>query len=675
MRVAVCLAQVPFVRGGAELLSERLVEELRERGHEAELVTVPFKWYPGERVLTQAFLWRLLDLEEADGRPVERVIATKFPSYGVRHPNKVVWLVHQFRQAYELDRTDLGQFDESPEGRALRRAVHRFDRVALGEAQKLYAISQNVAGRLERSTGLAAEVLLPPPQELAYRCDEYGDFVLSVGRLDRAKRVDLLLEALAVRPSLRAVIAGDGPDRDRLEELARTHGLDGRAVFAGRVSDDELTDLYARCLAVYYAPVDEDFGFVPYEAFLAEKPVVTTTDAGGPLEVVQDRRNGLVCEPAAAPLAEACSWLGANDDTREGVGAGRPPGRGAALVGPRDRAAARMRVAYYSPLPPERSGVADYSAMLLPELEQRLEIDVVRRGARRRARRAARHADLALYHVGNDPERHWWIVEELRRRPGVVVLHDFVLHHLIAGMTVGRGDANGYLDAMQREAGPVGRMLAHGVIDGLLPPVWERHAHEYPLTGEVLSSATGVIVHSAYVERRVREHGYAGPVWRIPLAAWPMPAEMPDAGLPPGRLVVGSFGHLNPAKRVPQLLDGFALLRERVPEALLLLVGSVAPGVEFAGSRRRAPLRLRAGGPPLVAARGDRHLRQPPLPDDGRDLRNRSSRAGGRPAAGRQRRRLVLGATGRGRAEGSRRRRRGRGSRRPPDAPGRGRRA
>jgi glycosyltransferase involved in cell wall biosynthesis len=240
-----------------------------------------------------------------------------------------------------------------------------------------------------------------------------------------------------------------------------------------------------------------------------------------------------------------------------------------------------MRVAYYSPLPPERSGVADYSAMLLPELEQRLEVEVIHRGARRRGRRVARRADLALYHVGNDPERHWWIVEELRRRPGVVVLHDFVLHHLIAGITVGRGDANGYLDAMQREGGPVGRMLAHGVIDGLLPPVWERHAHEYPLTGEVLSSATGVIVHSAYVERRVREHGYAGPVWRIPLAAWPMPAELPDAGLPPGRLVVGSFGHLNPAKRVPQLLDGFALLRERVPKALLLLVGSVAPGVEF----------------------------------------------------------------------------------------------
>jgi glycosyltransferase involved in cell wall biosynthesis len=240
-----------------------------------------------------------------------------------------------------------------------------------------------------------------------------------------------------------------------------------------------------------------------------------------------------------------------------------------------------LRVAYYSPLPPERSGIADYSAMLLPELRRRLDVEVVRRSARRRGRRAAERCDLALYHVGNDPEHHWWIVEELQGRPGIVVLHDFVLHHLIAGMTFGRRDADGYLDAMQREAGAVGRMLAHGVIDGLLPALWESRAHEFPLTGEVLGSATGVIVHSQYVERRLRERGYAGPVWRIPLAAWPLPSEVPEAGLPRDRLIVGSFGHLNPAKRMPQLLEGFALLRKRVPEALLLLVGSVAPGVQL----------------------------------------------------------------------------------------------
>ncbi len=283
--------------------------ELRGRGHETDLVTVPFKWYPGERVLSQAFLWRLLDLTEADGRAIELVIATKFPSYAVRHPNKVVWLLHQFRQAYELDRTELGQFGESSEDRATRRAVQRLDRVALGEARKVFATSRNVAERLKRGTGIEAEVMPHPPQELPYRTESYDDFVLSVGRLDRAKRHELLLEALAADSTLRCVIVGEGPDRGRLEEVARRRGLDGRARFAGRVDEEELAGLYARCLAVYYAPVDEDFGMVPYEAFLSEKPVVTTTDSGGPLEVVADRRTGLVCEPRAAALAEACSWL------------------------------------------------------------------------------------------------------------------------------------------------------------------------------------------------------------------------------------------------------------------------------------------------------------------------------------------------------------------------------
>ena len=267
-----CAPQVPFARGGAEIFADTLVDELRERGHEADLVTVPYKWYPGERVLSQAFLWRLLDLSESDGRPIELVIATKFPSYAVRHPNKVVWLLHQFRQAYELDRTELGQFGESAEDRATRRAVQKLDKVALGEARKLFATSRNVADRVQRSTGLEAEVMPHPPQALPYRTESYEDFVLSVGRLDRAKRHELLLDALAADSSLQCVIVGDGPDRERLESVAQQHGLDGRARFAGRVDEQELADLYARCLAVYYAPVDEDFGMVPYEAFLSRSP-------------------------------------------------------------------------------------------------------------------------------------------------------------------------------------------------------------------------------------------------------------------------------------------------------------------------------------------------------------------------------------------------------------------
>ncbi len=320
MRIAVCRPQVPFEWGGAEIVADDLARELRARGYDADVVSMPFKWYPGERVLSQALLWRLADLTEADGRSIDLVVATKFPSYCVRHPNKVVWLLHQFRQAYELDRTELGQFSESARDRALRRSVQRLDQVCLGEARKVFATSRNVAGRLERSTGIEAEVLPHPPQPLAYHCDAYGDFVLSVGRLDRAKRVDLMLDALAADGSLRGVVAGDGPDRARLEEVARRHGLDGRVTFAGRVDDEELADLYARCLAVYYAPVDEDFGMVPYEAFLSEKPVVTTTDAGGPLEIVEDGATGLVCEARADALATACAWLRDHEDEARRLG-------------------------------------------------------------------------------------------------------------------------------------------------------------------------------------------------------------------------------------------------------------------------------------------------------------------------------------------------------------------
>ena len=229
-----------------------------------------------------------------------------------------------------------------------------------------------------------------------------------------------------------------------------------------------------------------------------------------------------------------------------------------------------MKAAYYSPLPPSRSGVADYSALLLPELSTRVEIEVARPGRFRRRP----SADVLLYHVGNDPDAHGWIAKELERRPGVVALHEFVLHHLVAGLTLARGDARGYLDAMERGHGLAGRLLAYGVIDNRIPPLWESRPEAFPLAGDVLRSATGLVVHSTFVEDRAREAGFAGPVWRIPHPAWPLP-EIAPAGLGDGP-IVGCFGHLNESKRIPQLLAAFERVRASDPAARLLLVGALS---------------------------------------------------------------------------------------------------
>jgi glycosyltransferase involved in cell wall biosynthesis len=244
-----------------------------------------------------------------------------------------------------------------------------------------------------------------------------------------------------------------------------------------------------------------------------------------------------------------------------------------------------MRVAYLSPLPPERSGIADYSALLLPELTKRIGVHVVRRG-----RRPPKDADVVLYHIGNDPTLHGWIYERLHERPGLVVLHDFVVHHLIAGLTLGRGDGGSYLAALEREAGIAGRLMAHGVIDGSLAPLWDIAPERFPLVREILPFAEGLIVHSRYVEALVRARGYERPVWRIPHPAWPVPAR-PRLELYPGRYpVVGAFGHLNARKRLNTLLDGFAQLRRTHPAALLVLAGSVADGGELRARLREYAL-------------------------------------------------------------------------------------
>ncbi len=309
-RILICTPQVPFVRGGAEYLAEGLRDALREHGHTADLVSLPFVWHPVEQALQSALVWRLLQLTHVDDVAVDQVICTKFPSYIVQHPHKVVWLVHQLRQAYDWYGTPMSDMVNIPAHRNARAALLTMDRRALSEARACYTISHNVSQRLHRYNGLDSHVLYPPSRYASrLYAGNYGDYILSCSRLDQAKRIDLLLHALAHARHARAIIAGTGADQPRLVQLAQRLDLGERVQFLGFVDEATLVRLYAEARAVYYAPLDEDYGFATVEACAAARPVLTTEDAGGVLEFVTDGVNGYVLPPDPAALAARIELL------------------------------------------------------------------------------------------------------------------------------------------------------------------------------------------------------------------------------------------------------------------------------------------------------------------------------------------------------------------------------
>ncbi len=310
-RIVVCGVQTLYVRGGAELLVDSLVDALRERDHQVDVVNLPYVDVPRHHILYGYLAWRMLNLQAVHGRSIDMVIPTKSPSYAVSHPNKVVWLVHQHRQAYELFGTRYSDMHLRPDGRLFAGLVRRLDAWSLGSARRLCSISRTTAERAQRYNGLQVQPVYPPPRLAArLRPGEDGDYVLAPGRFEPIKRFGLIVQAMAqVKGPLRLLIAGDGMERPLLDALVERHGLQGRVTFLGRVTDDELIDLYAGCLGVVYPPYEEDYGYVTVEAFLARKPVVSVTDSGGVMEFLQDGVNGFVAEPTPAALAAALDRL------------------------------------------------------------------------------------------------------------------------------------------------------------------------------------------------------------------------------------------------------------------------------------------------------------------------------------------------------------------------------
>lgn len=324
MRIAVVTSSPPMVEGGHMVIARSLTRALRDAGHEAEVVVTPQNRF-GRQAAAYLATW-LTDLEKSGGERIDQVISLRYPSYAVRHPRHVCWLNHTMREYYDLwDRFSAslsarGRLKE----RVRRRLLHAADRYLLTRnVSKLFVQSRTIQHRLRMWPELKSTVLYPPAPQRRYRCDEYGDYIFFVSRLTPLKRADLFVRALATREAhgVRAVIGGDGEERERIQSLIRELGLEPRVTLAGTLDDEQLVEHLGRCRAVCFPPIDEDYGFVTAEAFAAAKAVVTCHDSGGPAELVTDQVNGILCDPDPGSLGRAFARLMEDRPAAERMGA------------------------------------------------------------------------------------------------------------------------------------------------------------------------------------------------------------------------------------------------------------------------------------------------------------------------------------------------------------------
>jgi glycosyltransferase involved in cell wall biosynthesis len=300
-----------MAEGGHMVIARELVQALREAGHDASIVITPQNRF-GRQASAYVATW-LTDVSVSDGKPIDQVISLRYPSYAVRHPRHVCWLNHTMREYYDLwDRFSAQLSSQGLLKEKVRRTlIHAADRHLLARnVTKLFVQSRTIQRRLAMWPELRSTVLYPPAPHRAYRCDRYDGPFLFLSRLESLKRADLALRALAATDSRATLeIVGDGAERPALQQLAGDLGIDSRVTFAGRLSDDDTLTRLARCRAVVFPPLQEDFGFVTVEAFASHKAVITCHDSGGPAELVRDRANGFVCDPTPESIAAAMTTL------------------------------------------------------------------------------------------------------------------------------------------------------------------------------------------------------------------------------------------------------------------------------------------------------------------------------------------------------------------------------
>lgn len=325
MRIAITTVQAPFVSGGAELLANNLKTALIRKGHEAEIVTIPFIDRPISLIEDSIVAARLFDLSNSWAGKVDLCIGLKFPAYFIPHPNKIIWALHQHRAAYELFGTKYSNLKNDLEGNRIRQVIINSDNVYLREAKRIYTIALNVSNRMEKFNHIKSTPLYHPCPDMDkfYNCD-YEDYILMPSRINITKRQMLALEAMAFSKSnIKLYIVGKADcnlEQERLMAFIKERKLQKRVKLFGYVSQEEKLKLYANAKAVLFIPLDEDYGYITLEAMAASKAVITCNDSGGPLEFIEDNINGLIVEPTPTEIARALDEIALSSSLSKEMG-------------------------------------------------------------------------------------------------------------------------------------------------------------------------------------------------------------------------------------------------------------------------------------------------------------------------------------------------------------------
>lgn len=309
MRIALVNTMVPHVRGGAEILVDDLFAQLQSRGYDVTLFRVPFPLDFGIPLVQLMESVQLLRLEDYD-----KLITFKFPAYCISHPDHVVWLFHQFRQVYELWNTPYG-LEDTPKGRVLRDTIRQADQ-SLQNVRKVFTIAQENAKRLQRYSGIDSTLLPHLPQNIGTQYySETGDYLFYPSRITGFKRQLLAVQAMKyVKTDVKLLITGACEEAEYEKQLRNeieTHHLEGKVRLETRwLTEEEKLRYLSACLGVFYLAYQEDScGMVSMEAFYAHKPVITCTDSGGTLELVEDQKTGFVCAPDPQAIAKVMDAL------------------------------------------------------------------------------------------------------------------------------------------------------------------------------------------------------------------------------------------------------------------------------------------------------------------------------------------------------------------------------